>query len=58
MGYTLNEYGLAKLEDNSIVASHTEDDIYRKLGLDCIPPEMRENCGEIDLAAKHTLAAA
>jgi DNA polymerase (family 10) len=55
MGYTLNEYGLAKLEDNSIVASHTEDDIYRTLGLDCIPPEMRENCGEIDLAAKHKL---
>jgi DNA polymerase (family 10) len=55
MGYTLNEYGLAKLDDNSIVASHTEDDIYGKLGLDCIPPEMRENCGEIDLAAKHKL---
>ena len=55
MGFTLNEYGLAKLDDNSIVASHTEDDIYNKLGLDCIPPEMRENCGEIDLAAKHQL---
>src|SRR5664280_851285 len=55
MGYTLNEYGLAKLDDNSIVASHTEDDIYNQLGLDCIPPEMRENCGEIDLAAKHKL---
>lgn len=55
MGYTLNEYGLAKLEDNSIVASHTEDEIYGKLGLDCIPPEMRENCGEIELAARHEL---
>ena len=39
----------------AIVASHTEDDIYGKLGLDCIPPEMRENCGEIELAAKHQL---
>ncbi len=55
MGYTLNEYGLARLEDNAIVASHTEDEIYGKLGLDCIPPEMRENCGEIELAAKHLL---
>lgn len=55
MGFTLNEYGLAKLDDNSIVASHTEDDIYNELGLDCIPPEMRENCGEIELAAKHQL---
>ncbi|ABF41390.1 DNA polymerase X family protein [Candidatus Koribacter versatilis Ellin345] len=55
MGYTLNEYGLAKLDDNSIVASHTEDEIYAKLGLDCPPPEMRENCGEIELADKHEL---
>ncbi len=55
MGFTLNEYGLAKLDDNSIVASRTEDDIYKKLGMDCPPPEMRENCGEIELAAKHEL---
>jgi DNA polymerase (family 10) len=55
LGYTLNEYGLAKLDDNSIVASRTEDDIYAKLGLDCPPPEMRENCGEIELAAKKQL---
>jgi DNA polymerase (family 10) len=55
MGFTLNEYGLAKLDDNSIVASRTEDEIYAKLGMDCPPPEMRENCGEIELAAKHQL---
>jgi DNA polymerase (family X) len=55
MGFTLNEYGLARLEDNQVVASKTEDDIYAKLGLDCPPPEMRENCGEIELAAKHEL---
>ena len=55
MGFTLNEYGLARLEDNQVVASKTEDEIYAKLGLDCPPPEMRENCGEIELAAKHEL---
>src|SRR6185437_505288 len=59
MGYTLNEYGLAQLkEDGSagkIVASKTEDDIYKKLKLACIPPEMRENCGEIELAEKNEL---
>jgi DNA polymerase (family 10) len=59
MGYTLNEYGLAQLnEDGSagkIVASKTEDDIYKKLKLACIPPEMRENCGEIELAEKNAL---
>lgn len=55
MGLTLNEYGLARLEGGQVVASRTEEDIYRTLGLDCIPPEMRENCGEIDLAAKREL---
>jgi DNA polymerase (family 10) len=55
MGYTLNEYGLTRLEDETRVASKTEEEIYAKLGLDYIPPEMRENCGEIDLAAKHEM---
>lgn len=55
MGYTLNEYGLARLDNNERVASATEEEIYAKLGLDYIPPEMRENCGEIELAEKHSL---
>src|SRR5271165_7105724 len=55
MGLTLNEYGLFRLEDNQRVAGATEDEIYGTLKLDCIPPEMRENCGEIDLAAEHRL---
>jgi DNA polymerase (family X) len=55
MGFTLNEYGLAKLDTEKRVASKTEEEIYRKLGMDWIPPEMRENCGEIDLAAEHKL---
>jgi len=55
MGLTLNEYGLFRLEDNERVAGKTEAEIYGTLQLDCIPPEMRENCGEIDLAAEHKL---
>jgi DNA polymerase (family 10) len=55
MGFTLNEYGLFRLEGNERVAGATEDEIYGTLKLDCIPPEMRENCGEIDLAAEHKL---
>ncbi len=55
MGYTLNEYGLTRLEDEKRVAGKTEEDIYAKLGLNYIPPEMRENCGEIELAEKHQL---
>jgi len=55
MGYTLNEYSLATLDDNKPVASATEEEIYGKLGLDWIPPELRENLGEIEAAAKHEL---
>jgi DNA polymerase (family X) len=55
MGYTLNEYSLATLESEKPVAGKTEEEIYAKLKLDYIPPEMRENLGEIDLAEKHAL---
>jgi len=54
-GYTLNEYSLATLEGEKPVAGKTEEEIYAKLDLDYIPPEMRENLGEIDLAEKHAL---
>lgn len=55
MGYTLNEYSLAKLDDQQVVAGKSEEEIYAALKLDYIPPEMRENCGEIDAAEKHQL---
>jgi DNA polymerase (family 10) len=55
MGYTLNEYALAKLDTNKKVAGKTEEGIYKKLGMDWIAPEMRENSGEIELAAEHKL---
>jgi DNA polymerase (family X) len=55
MGYTLNEYSLATLEGEKPVAGRTEEEIYGKLKLDYIPPEMRENLGEIDLAQNHSL---
>jgi len=54
-GYTLSEYALARLDDGTQVAAATEEDIYRALDLDWIPPELRENCGEIEAAAQHTL---
>jgi DNA polymerase (family 10) len=55
MGYTLNEYGLSELEGGAVAASKTEEEIYNRLGLDYIPPELRENCGEIEAAAEHNL---
>jgi DNA polymerase (family X) len=55
MGFTLSEYSLAQLEDQKPVAGKTEEEIYAKLKLDYIPPELRENCGEIEAAESHTL---
>ena len=54
-GYTLSEYALLRLEDNHIVAAATEAEIYNALDLEYIPPELRENCGEIEAAARHEL---
>src|SRR5580692_3945061 len=54
-GYTLSEYALARLEDGSFVAGATEEEIYAALGLDWIPPELRENNGEIEAAEQHQL---
>src|ERR1700731_2885944 len=55
MGYTLSEYSLAQLDTEQAVAGKTEEEIYAKLKLDYIAPELRENLGEIDAAEKHTL---
>ncbi len=57
MGYTLSEYSLARLDNEKPVAGKTEEEIYAKLKLDYIPPELRENLGEIDAAEEHTLPA-
>ncbi|MGA3131532.1 MAG: DNA polymerase/3'-5' exonuclease PolX [Terracidiphilus sp.] len=55
LGYTLNEWALARLDDGSTVAAATEQEIYAALGMDWMPPEMRENLGEIDLAIHKSL---
>lgn len=68
MGMTLNEWGLYKQSeydksqkktgeapDAKPVASKTEADVYKKLGLSFVPPEMREDRGEIDAAEKNAV---
>src|ERR1700757_3721962 len=55
MGWTLNEYALATLKGEKPVAGRTEEEIYAKLKLDYIPPELRENTGEIAAAEQHKL---
>ncbi len=54
-GLTLSEYALTRLDDHTIVAARTEEEIYEALDLDWIAPELRENCGELEAAALHTL---
>jgi len=55
MGYTLSEYSLARVDTGERVAGETEEEIYSKLKLDYILPELRENCGEIEAAERHAL---
>ena len=53
--FKLNEYGV--FEGTRRVAGRTEEDVYAALGLDWIPPELREARGEIELARTHRLPA-
>ncbi|WP_371227032.1 DNA polymerase/3'-5' exonuclease PolX [Pseudomonas sp. QE6] len=54
-GFKLNEYGVFK--DTMQVAGETEEDVYQALGLCWIPPELREDRGEIEAAERNTLPA-
>lgn len=54
-GLTLNEYGLFSLENNELVAGAFEEEVYKRLGYDWIPPELRENSGELEAAQSGTL---
>jgi DNA polymerase (family X) len=52
---TLNEYALSEIETGRVVAAETEEAIYAALGLPFIPPVLREDIGEIDLAERGAL---
>ena len=55
MGWTLNEYALTTLKGGRVVASKSEDEIYKKLKLAYIEPELREMSGEIEAAEQGKL---
>ncbi len=52
-GWTLNEYGLS--DDGERLAGETEQEVYAALGLDWIPPGMREDTGEVEAAEEGRL---
>jgi DNA polymerase (family 10) len=54
-GWLLSEYGL--FEDDRVIASASEEDIYKALDLEPIPPPLREGTGEIEAAANGDLPA-
>jgi DNA polymerase (family 10) len=54
-GWKLNEYSLLEAKSSRVIASKTEEDVYGKLGLQLIPPELREARGEIEAAQKREL---
>jgi DNA polymerase (family 10) len=52
-GFKLNEYGLFR--GSKMIAGKNEEEIYRALEMDCPPPELRENRGEIEFALRGKL---
>ncbi|OQP63837.1 DNA polymerase III [Niastella vici] len=54
-GWKLNEYGVFDAESDKQLAGATEEEIYRLFGMQFIPPELREERGEIENARKHLL---
>src|SRR5260370_10743751 len=55
MGLTVNEYALTPLNAKKRAAVRSEEEIYTKVKLDFMPPELRENTGEIAAAEDHKL---
>jgi DNA polymerase (family X) len=54
-GLRLSEYGLFQVEDDSLIVSETEEEVYDRLGLAWVPPTLREDRGEVDAALRGEL---
>lgn len=54
-GLSLSEWGFKRVKDAQEIFAPTEEEVYEKLGLQWIPPELREATGELDLAQKKKL---
>src|SRR5437588_9656915 len=56
-GYSVSEYSVTEVESGEEHSFATEEEVYRFLGYEWIPPELRENGGELAAARKHELPA-
>ncbi len=54
-GLKISEYGIFKVENEEKIGGEDEEDIYRILGMDFIPPMLREDTGEVERALNHNL---
>jgi len=54
-GMKISEYGLFDVKSGKRIAGATEEEIYRKLGFEFVPPEMREDIGELEIAARNKI---
>jgi DNA polymerase (family 10) len=51
----LSEYGLFDARSGELIAARTEEEVYRRLGMDPIPPTLREDSGEVQAALRGEL---
>jgi DNA polymerase (family X) len=60
-GIRLSDYGVFRLDHHKAgarrIGGHCEEDVFAALGMQWIPPELREGCGELEAALAHTLPA-
>src|SRR5262249_60902450 len=54
-GLKISEYGVFRDDDGQRVAGRTEEDVYASIGLPWIPPELREDAGEVEAALRSAL---
>ena len=54
-GLSISEYGVTTVESGEVVTARTEEELYAYLGYAFIPPELRENAGELEAAREHAL---
>jgi DNA polymerase (family 10) len=56
-GLSISEYGVTTVETGEVFTARTEEELYARLGYAFIPPELRENAGELEAARAGTLPA-
>jgi DNA polymerase (family X) len=54
-GLKVSEYGIEELATGEVMRTRDETEVYKRLGMDWVPPELRENRGEIEAARAHAL---